>query len=143
MKLKVYIMHSDKINYKEELYKPLLEKGLMKDYFLILPLSKRFEASYIKELLNDSDLVICNLTKCNFFLKTEIKYAQKTNKSIYYLIDNNDKNKEKLKSFNYIIYNTNEELIDNIIKILRSVNTKELILKRDNIYCLGKIKEGK
>ena len=39
MKIKVYIMHSEKIAYKEDIYKPLLEKVLMDDYFLILPLS--------------------------------------------------------------------------------------------------------
>ena len=31
MKLNIYIMHSEKVNYKEEIYKPLLELGLMND----------------------------------------------------------------------------------------------------------------
>lgn len=139
MKLKVYIMHSDKINYKEEIYKPLLEKGLMKDYFLILPLSQRFESSYIKELLNDSDIVICDLTKNNFFLKTEIKMAQKQGKDIYYFISNNDKFKDKYKDLNINIYNNKEELANLVEDLLKKINIKELILKRDNIYCLGKL----
>ena len=84
MKLKIYIMHSEKIDYKNILYKPLLESVIGKDNILILPMSKRFESTYIKDLLIDSDMVICDLTNSNFFLKTEIKYANKLNKKIYY-----------------------------------------------------------
>ena len=33
MKLKIYIMHSEKMDYKNDIYKPLLEIGLMKHYY--------------------------------------------------------------------------------------------------------------
>ncbi len=95
MKVKIYIMHSDKINYKENLYKPLLEFGLMKQFNLILPMSEKYINTYIKDLLNEIDIIICDLTNCNFLLKTEIKMANKLNKKIYYIINSNDKKVNK------------------------------------------------
>ena len=139
MKIKVYIMHSEKIDYKEEIYKPLLEKGLMKDYFLILPLSEKYKASYIKELLNDSDLVICNLTNFNFLANIELKTAKKLDKQIYYFIDADDKSSKKYKEVN--IYKDKEEFSNLVKGLLDSLNQKEILLKRENIYCLGKIQK--
>lgn len=139
MKLKIYIMHSDKVDYKNEIYKPLLELGLLKDYFLILPLSKRFESSYIKELLIDSDIVLCDLTKSNIFLKTELKMANKLDKEIYYFINNTDKNKNKYKDLNITVYDNKEDYSNKVKVLLDSLNKKELLLKRENIFCLGKI----
>ena len=139
MKIKVYIMHSEKIDYKEEIYKPLLEKGLMNDYFLILPLSEKYKASYIKELLTDSDLVICDLTSFNFFANLELKAAKKLNKTIYYFINTNDKLLKKYKEVN--VYKDKEEFSKLVKTLLDSLNKKEILLKRENIYCLGKIQK--
>ena len=100
-------------------------------------MSKRFESSYIKELLLDSDIVICDLTNSNFFLKTEIKYANKLDKKIYYYINMKDKNKKKYKD--YIEYSDSEDFINKVNILLNSLNKKEIILKRDNIYTLGKL----
>ena len=130
-------MHSEKIDYKEEIYRPLLEKGLMKDNTLILPLSKKFESTYIKELLISSDIVICDLTKSNIFLKTEIKMANKLNKKIYYFINSNDKNKNKYKDI--FEYTNKEDFVNKVDNLINSLNKKELILNRDNIYTLGKL----
>ena len=137
MKLKIYIMHSEKIDYKSILYKPLLESNIGTDNILILPMSKRFESTYIKDLLKDSDIVICDLTNSNFFLKTEIKYANKLNKKVYYYINMNDKNKKKYKD--YVEYCDTEDFINKVSNLINSLNKKEIILKRDNIYTLGKL----
>lgn len=141
MKIKVYIMHSEKVDYKEEIYKPLLEKGLMKNFFLILPLSEKFKFSYIKELINDSDIIICNLTKFNLFANIELKIAKKLNKDIYFYIKKADKNLNKYKSENIIIYEDKEEFSNLVANLLNSLNKKEILLKRDNIYCLGHIEK--
>lgn len=139
MKIKAYIMHSEKIDYKEEIYKPLLEKQLMNDYFLILPLTEKYKASYIKELLSDSDIVICDLTKFNFFANIELKTAKKLNKQIYYFINGSDKSAKKYKDVN--IYQDKEEFSKLVKELLDSLNKKEILLKRENIYCLGKIQK--
>jgi len=143
MKIKVYIIHSDKVNYKEEIYKPLLEKGLMNDFFLILPLSEKYKSTYIKDLMKDSDIIICDLTKSNFFLNLELKTANKLNKPIYYFIKNDDKNIKKYKIDNLTVYNNKEEFSVLVSNMLYSLNKKEVILKRDNIYSLGNIEKNK
>lgn len=132
-------MHSDKVDYKNNIYKPLLELGLMKDYFLILPMSENFKTTYIKELLNKSDVVICDLSKSNIFLSFEIKNAVKLNKKIYYLISSSDKKIKKYKNIDLISYSDSKDYANKVKSILDSLNKKELLLNRDNIYSLGKI----
>ena len=132
-------MHSDKVDYKNNIYKPLLKLGLMKDYFLILPMSENFKSTYIKELLNKSDVVICDLSKCNIFLSFEIKNAVKLNKKIYYLISSSDKKIKKYKNIDLISYSNSEDYANKVKSILDSLNKKELLLNRDNIYTLGKV----
>ncbi len=139
MKLNIYIMHSDKVDYKNNIYKPLLKLGLMKDYFLILPMSENFKSTYIKELLNKSDVVICDLSKCNIFLSFEIKNAVKLNKKIYYLISSSDKKIKKYKNIDLISYSDSGDYANKVKSILDSLNKKELLLNRDNIYTLGKV----
>ena len=134
-------MHSEKMAYKDEIYKPLLELGLMKDYFLILPLSKRYESTYMKELMLDSDIIICDLSKFNFFANIELKTARKLNKNIYYFINELDKNVNKYTDLKLIKYNDSNDFSGKVKLLLDSLNKKELLLKRDNIYRLGKIKK--
>lgn len=136
-KLVVYIMHSDKIDYINEIYRPLLNLRLMKNYYLILPLSDKYKSSYIKELYKDSDIVICDLTKSNMFLNIEIKTAKKLNKPIYYFINSKDNNLKKYKDV--IVYDNKEDYANKVKDLLDNLNKKELLLKKDNIYCLGKI----
>ena len=71
-----------KTDYINEIYRPLLKMGLMKEYYLILPLSDRYKGTYIKDLCKDSDIIICDLTKSNFFLNIELNTAKKLNKKI-------------------------------------------------------------
>lgn len=136
-------MHSEKVDYKSELYKPLLEKGLMNKYFLILPMSERYMSSYINELLNDSDVVICDLTKFNFLANYELKQAIKLDKKIYYFIKEDDKNIKKYKKYNITTYRNSEEFVLLVQSLLDSLNHKELFLERDNIFCLGKVVNNK
>ena len=139
MKLNIYILHSEKIDYKNEIYKPLLELGLMKDYYLILPLSNKYKSDYIKDLLKTSDVVICNLSKFNLLSKFELKTAIKFDKLIYYFIDSSDKKIKQHKEENIITYNDKKDFANKVKTILDSLNKKDLILKRDNIYTLGKV----
>ncbi len=139
MKLKVYIMHSDKTDYINEIYRPLLKMGLMKEYYLILPLSDRYKGTYIKDLCKDSDVIICDLTKSNFFLNIELNTAKKLNKKIYYFINCNDKNIKKYKNLELNKYTDKEEFCLLIKKLLDSLNKNQILLERDNIYPLGKI----
>jgi len=141
MKVKVYIMHSEKVNYKEEIYKPLLEKGLMNEFFLILPMTQKYISIYVKELVNDSDIVICDLTKFNFLSNVELKMANKLNKDIFYFIKDGDKNIKKYNNLELNIYENKDDFVIKVEELLNKLNKKEILLKRENIYCLGKIQK--
>lgn len=139
-KLKVYIMHSEKRDYINEIYRPLLKLKLMTKYYLILPLTDKYKNNYIKDLYKDSDLIICDLTNNNLFLKIEIKIVKKVNKPIYYFINELDKNTKKYKDI--IVYKDKDDFANKVKLLLDNINQKELILKRDNIYCLGHVKDN-
>lgn len=141
MKVKVYIMHSEKVDYKEEIYKPLLEKGLMDRFYLILPMTEKYMQEYVKELISDSDIVICDLTNFNFFANLELKTAIKLGKDIKYFIRKDDKNINKYKKIEKNIYETKEEFVELVENILNKLNEREILLERQNIYCLGKIQK--
>jgi len=141
MKLKVYIMHSEKVNYKEEIYKPLLEKGLLNNYFLILPMTQKYISSYVKELIIDSDIVICDLTKFNMFSNIELKIANKLAKDIRYFINKEDKNIKKYKNLELILYDNKYDFVDKVEQILNAIDPKQIMLQKENIYCLGKIQK--
>ena len=136
-------MHSEKIDYKNEIYKPLLKIGLMEDYNLVLPMSDKYISNYIKDLIKECDVVLCNLTKFNMFANIELKTAKKLNKDIYYFIKETDKSIKKYNNINPIIYKNSEEYSLQVKKILNNLNHKDLFLKRDNIYSLGKIVKKK
>lgn len=140
-KLKVYIMHSEKRDYINEIYRPLLKLKLMTKYYLILPLTDKYKNNYIKDLYKESDLIICDLTNNNLFLKIEIKMIKKLNKPIYYFINELDKNVKKYKDI--IVYKDKDDFANKVKLLLDDINQKELILKRDNIYCLGYINDNK
>jgi len=141
MKVKVYIMHSEKVNYKETIYKPLLKRKLMDKVNLILPLSEKYKSDYIKDLLADSDIVICDLTNFNFFANYELKMAQKLDKDIRYFIKKVDKNVKKYKNMDVYTYDNSEEFVSKVDEIINSLNQKEILLRRENIYCLGKLQK--
>ena len=141
MKVKVYIMHSEKVDYKEEIYKPLLEKGLMDRFYLILPMTEKYMHEYVKELIGDSDIVICDLTKFNFFANVELKTAIKLGKDIKYFIRKDDKNINKYKKIDKNIYETKEQYVKLVESILNTLNEREILLARQNIFCLGKIQK--
>ena len=141
MKFKVYIMHSEKVDYKEEIYKPLLEKGLMDRFYLILPMTEKYINEYVKELINESDIIICDLTKFNFFANLELKTALKLGKDIKYFIRKDDKNINKYKKIEKNIYETKEEFVELVEGILEKLNEREILLARQNIFCLGKIQK--
>ena len=91
-KITIYAIHSSKLNYKEEFYKPLL-LSKREEYDLILPLTEKYKKMYAKDLVEESDLIIINLTDSTLSVFIETKWAKKMNKKILFLI------KEKGKCF--------------------------------------------
>lgn len=120
-KITIYAVHSNKLNYKEEFYKALLLSKECTRHNLILPLTDKYENMYAKDLVENSDIVIINLSDSTFSVFVETKWALKMNKKILFLIKENAKcstllNKYKKESKKYFNYEDQLEIVDNFIR---------------------------
>lgn len=120
-KITIYAVHSNKSNYKEDFYKSLLLSKECAKHNLILPLTEKYQNIYAKDLVENSDIIIVNLTNATFSVFVEIKWALKMNKKILFLIKENAKcsfllNKYKQYSKQYFNYEDELEIVDNFIR---------------------------
>ena len=90
-RLKIYFIHSTstKIDYQTILYRPIISSPICLRHELMLPLSKGYQERYVKELLEEADLIIAEVSDPNFTLKLELKWALAVNKPIKYISLNN------------------------------------------------------
>ena len=119
-KITIYAVHSNKLNYKEEFYKALLLSKECAKHNLILPLTEKYKTMYAKDLVEQSDVVIINLTNSTFSVFVETKWAKKSNKKILFLLKDNEKcsfllNKFKNNSIKYYNYEDQIKIIDEFI----------------------------
>lgn len=120
-KITIYAVHSNKLNYKEEFYKPLLLSKICEENNLILPLTDKYKNMYAKDLVENSDIVIVNLTNATFSVLVETKWAIKMNKKILFLIKEKGKCNillNKYKKLSKVYLNTEEQqnIIEEFIK---------------------------
>ena len=119
-KITIYAVHSNKLNYKEEFYKALLLSKECAKHNLILPLTEKYKTMYAKDLVEQSDVVIINLTNSTFSVFVETKWAIKSNKKILFLLKDNGKcsfllNKFKKISQKYYNYEDQIKIIEEFI----------------------------
>lgn len=142
-RLKIYFIHSSKIDYNNILYRHILSSSALVMHELMLPLTKNYQDKYVKDLLNNADIIIAFISDANFTLKLELKWALKSGKPIKYIsLDNTiPKNIKKLvpeiemitddKTFikiiedytNYYSSKSIEEL-NNSVQVLGDLETK-------------------
>lgn len=120
-KINIYAIHSSKMNYKEEFYKPLLLSQECSKHHLILPLTEKYQNTYAKDLVEASDFIIINLTDSTPSVFIETMWALKANKKILFLIKEKAKcfillNKYKKLSQSYINIEQEKDIIDTFIK---------------------------
>lgn len=119
-KFNIYTIHSSKLNYKEEFYRPLLLSEVCTQHNLILPLTDKYKTMYAKDLINESDVVIINLTNATFSVFIETKWTLKFEKPHLFLIKENAKinfllNKYKKEAKIYQNTEQEKEIINNYI----------------------------
>ena len=88
-RLKVYFIHSGKMDYQSLLYKPIISSSICIRHELMLPLTDNYKNQYVKDLLDQADIIIAEVSDPNFLLKSELKWALKTGKPIKYFSLNN------------------------------------------------------
>ena len=57
-RLKIYFIHSSKMDYNNLLYRQILASEVCLKHELILPQSKNYRDKYVKDLINKADLII-------------------------------------------------------------------------------------
>ena len=89
-RLKIYFVHSTKMDYQTLLYRPILSSTVCLAHELILPLSQNYKERYVKELLEEADIIVAEVSDPNFALKLELKWANVVGKPIKYISLNNN-----------------------------------------------------
>ena len=139
-RLKVYFIHSVKIDYQTLLYRPILSSPVCLAHELILPLSPNYKERYVKELHEEADVIVAEVSDPNFALKLELKWAVATNKPIKYIsLSNNIPSKYK-KLVPNIEQFTNDRSIVKIIEDFISEQAN-VVKQADTTVILGDIDE--
>ena len=128
-RLNVYFSHSNKFDYTNLLYKKVLSSPICLTQNIILPMSNENKTKYIKDLINQSDIIIVELSNPTFWHKLELKWIIKANKPTLYLSSNNEipKKYRKLVS-NLTLTDDNNSyinLIENFIKEHQTIKESE------------------
>ncbi len=88
-RLKIYFIHSNKIDYKNLIYRDILSSSVCIKHELMLPQTKSYQDKYIKDLINTADIIIIDISKPSFGFNLEVKWAIKSKKPIKFISLNN------------------------------------------------------
>ena len=117
--MKIYVGHSTKYDYKNEIYKPLLDSILSKKVEFILPhnTDKTFNS---KEVIENSNLFIAEISEPSLGLGIEIGRAEMKGKKILCICNDKDKVPSSLKYVNVdvITYSDRNDMIRKIEEYL-------------------------
>lgn len=84
-RLKIYFIHSAKMDYQNLLYRYVLSSSVCLNHELMLPLTKNYQDRYVKDLMASADLIIAEVSDYNLGLKLELKWAAQIDKPIKYI----------------------------------------------------------
>lgn len=143
-RLKIYFIHSSKIDYNNILYRHILSSSALVMHELMLPLTKNYQDKYVKDLLNNADIIIAFISDANFTLKLELKWALKSGKPIKYISLDNTIPKNIKKLVPEIEMITEEKtflkIIENFIDYYAGKSIEEL---KDPSIVLGELDQNR
>ena len=122
--MKIYVGHSTNFDYKNELYKPILESNLVNKYEFVFPhLNKNFNS---KEIIEQSDLFIAEVSFPTLGLGIEIGRAEMNNKKILCIYKEGAKISSSLKYVNVDIlsYENEIDLVNKISNYIENIKSK-------------------
>ena len=119
--MKIYVAHSKKMNYIDDLYKPLRNDTFFKNHELILPHETDVYSKNTREFYKTVDIFIADCTESGTGLGIELGWAYDDNTKIYCIYKKGSKLSNSLKAVTDKFYeysNTNEivSIIKNIIE---------------------------
>ena len=119
-KLNIYISHSKKFDYKNELYEPLLESKIGLNNNLILPHSKEYDGIDTKNILVKSDLLIAEVSISGTGIGLELGRAECNNIPIICLLKKGTRcNSSVKRNFSIIEYTDSTDMINKIEHIIK------------------------
>ena len=118
--MRIYFGHSKKLDYENEYYTPILKSEKLKEETLIFPHQNNNNDKFERNFYNTLDLFIAEVSYTATGLGIELGWASDDNIPIYCFYKKGIKPNSSLKctTSNFIEYNTLEELIYNIEKIV-------------------------
>ena len=113
--MKIYIGHSNQMNYKEELYMPIINSTLYKEHEIIFPHLNNNDFD-TKKVIAESDLFIADVSKPSLGLGIEIGRAESIGKKILCIYNKKEKCPGSIKYIDADItqYSDKEDLINKI-----------------------------
>lgn len=128
-RLKVYFVHSSKLDYKNLIYRFVITSPVCINHELMLPYTNEYQTKYVKELIASADIIIAEVSNPNLGLIYELKLISKINKPIKYLSLTNeipDKLKKLVPEIEYISEDKSYiQIIENFIKQFSNMSKEE------------------
>lgn len=121
--MRVYIGHSKKIDYINEIYEPLRKDTFFNNYELILPHEKDKNSSNSREFYKTIDIFIAECSDVATGLGIELGWAYDDNKKIYCIYKKGKKISGSLKSVTNYFYEYND--LDEMVNIVKLIINKE------------------
>lgn len=118
--MKIYIVHSTKSNFREELYKPLQQSSLDNVHEIIYLFEETDNPGSTKELIRSCDLIIAEVSNNSLACGIEIGWANASDKPIIFIHKNNIEPSKFLPilSTKIISYSDAKELIHKLSEFI-------------------------
>lgn len=110
--LSIYFVHSAKIDYNKLIYLPVLRSRVLSEHTLIFPDSEENKERYYKDIMDEADIYIVELTSPDTGFNLELKYAIMSKKPILALAQKSVGYDEKYQSLlkDVVGYSTEEDI---------------------------------
>ena len=110
--LKVYFIHSRKIDYNNDIYLPVLRSNILSHHTLIFPETDEHKDTYYKDLMDKADVFVVELTNPDTGFNMELKQAIVLKKPVLALAKKSIGYEEKYQKLlkNVFGYSNGEEL---------------------------------
>ncbi|MFC1645178.1 nucleoside 2-deoxyribosyltransferase [Patescibacteria group bacterium] len=121
--MKIYISHSKKLNFKEELYQPLRESQLNSEHEFVLPHELYEEATdfVTKDIIKECDVVVAEVSFAATGMGIELGFASAFERPIICIYKKGVHTSGSLKVItdNFIEYTDKEDLIQKLTEVLK------------------------
>lgn len=137
--LNVYFIHSSKSDYNNLIYLPVLRSRVLANHTLVFPDSEENRERYYKDIMDEADLYVVELTSPDTGFNMELKYAIMSKKPILALAQKSLGYDEKYQSLlkNVVGYSSQDDVRSFIEMFVESYKDKINAGKVDPTLILG------